>query len=304
MMPKRSETTCLAIAVICGLLLPTCGCGRPRPGEQVVIKGSDTMVGLGQRWAEAFVKTHPHVLISVTGGGSGTGIAALIEGTCDIAQASREIKKDELEKAKAAGHRCVETVVAWDGVAVIVNPANPVSRVTLEQLSDLFQGKITNWRELGGLDAPVVLLARETSSGTHAFFKKRVLQLGGKRKGADYAASAILSTSSQTIHDEVASNPNAVGYVGLAYIEEDVKALSVAETPQGPFVAPSVETVMDRTYPISRPLYVYTDGEPEGMTKEFLEFALSPTGQSLVTDMGFVPVLKQAVLRAETPRAK
>lgn len=262
------------------------------------------MVGLGQRWAEAFVKAHPHILVSVTGGGSGTGIAALIEGTCDIAQASREIKKDELEKAKAYGRRCVETVVAWDGVAVIVNPANPVCRVTLEQLSDLFQGKITNWRELGGRDAPVVLLARETSSGTHAFFKKRVLQLGGKRKGADYAAAAILSTSSQTIHDEVASNPNAVGYVGLAYIEEDVKALAVAETPEGPFVAPTVETVMNRTYPISRPLYVYTDGAPEGATKEFLEFALSPAGQALVTDMGFVPVLKHTAQRAEVSQAQ
>ncbi|MCX7597888.1 MAG: phosphate ABC transporter substrate-binding protein [Armatimonadetes bacterium] len=302
-MARWRVTTFLATAA-CGLLLPTFGCGRPRPGEQVVIKGSDTMVGLGQRWAEAFVKSHQHILVSVTGGGSGTGIAALVEGTCDIAQASREIKKDELEKAVAAGRRCVERVVAWDGVAVIVNPANPVSKVTLEQLSDLFQGKITNWRELGGPDAPVVLLARETSSGTHAFFKKRVLQLGGKRKGADYAAAAILSTSSQTIHDEVASNPNAIGYVGLAYIEEDVKALAVAETPDGPFVPPTVETVMNRTYPISRPLYVYADGEPEGATKEFLDFALSPLGQSLVTDMGFVPVPKYAGRRAEVSRAK
>jgi phosphate transport system substrate-binding protein len=290
-----------AVALGVAAVLIAGGCEPSAKGRQVVIKGSDTMVGLGQRWAEAFVKLHPEVLVCVTGGGSGTGIAALIEGTCDVAQASRGIKDEETSKARAAGRDPVENVVAWDGIAVIVNRENPVSRVTLQQLSDLYQGTVTNWRDLGGSDAPVVLLARETSSGTHAFFKKRVLQLDGKRKDADYAAAAILSTSNQTIHDEVASNPNAVGYVGLAYMGQDVKALAVAETEAGAYLAPDMKTVMARTYPVSRPLYDYTDGRPTGVVKEFLDFALSPGGQELAKDMGFVPVPKGPPAKVVAP---
>ncbi len=248
------------------------------------------MVALGQRLAEEFMKLHPDIIVSVTGGGSGTGITALIQGSCDIAQASRRIKKKEIEAAERAGIEPVEHIVAWDGIAVIVHPSNPVEKLTLPQLSDIFQGKIKRWSELGGADAPVVILARETSSGTHVFFKERVLQLDGKRPEADYTTSAILSTSNQAIHDEIASNPNAIGYVGIAYVDERVKAVAVAEEADKPYEQPTIEAIRSRRYPIARPLFMYTAGQPEGPVKMFLDFAFSEKGQQVVQLVGFVPV--------------
>ena len=265
------------------------GCGKPP--ERVIIKGSDTMVALGQRFAEEFMLRHPDIFVSVTGGGSGTGIAALINGTCDIAQASRKIKPEEVERAKKAGRPPTEIVVAWDGIAVIVNPKNPVDRLTLEQLSDIFQGKITDWSQITPqMKGKIVLLARETTSGTHVFFKERVVQLDGKRPNAEYAKSAILAGSNETIHGEVASNPNAIGYVGIGFLDDKVKAVAVAEDPNGPFVKPTVETILSKQYPIARPLYNYVAGKPKGAVKQYIDFVLSPEGQAVVSDVGFVPI--------------
>lgn len=264
--------------------------GCARPAGRIVIKGSDTMVALGQLLAEEFMKAHPDIIVSVTGGGSGTGITALIQGSCDIAQASRQIKQREIEAARKAGCEPVEHIVAWDGIAVIVHPSNPVERLTLEQLSDIYQGKVEEWSQVGGEGGRIVILARETSSGTHVFFKECVLQLDGERPDADYTTKAILSTSNQAIHDEVASNPRAIGYVGIAYVDEAVKAVAVAKSPQGPSVLPSVEEIRARRYPIARPLFMYTDGEPTGPVKMFLDFAMSAKGQQVVQEVGFVPV--------------
>ncbi len=298
-LPVPSLVVCLAAAVL--IALPGCHSGAPSADQQIRIKGSDTLVGLGQRWAEAFIALHPEVFISVTGGGSGTGIASCEEGSCDVAQASREIKADEQQKIKAAiGNDALEYVVAWDGISVIVNPANPIHQITLAQLSDMYTGKITNWRDLGGPDAEIVLLARETSSGTYAFFKKTVLQLGGKLKDADYTDSAILSTSNVTIHDEVAANPNAVGYVGLAFVDDKVRTLAVAHDAKGPFLQPHTDNILDKTYPIARPLYNYLAHAPTGVVKQYMDFILGPEGQKLVTEMGFVPVPKPAARSGAT----
>ncbi len=265
--------------------------GCARPSGRVIIKGSDTMVALGQRFAEEFMLRHPDIIVSVTGGGSGTGIAALINGTCDIAQASRKIKPKEVERARKAGIEPIEIVVAWDGIAVIVNPKNPVEKLTLEQLSDIFQGKITDWSQVtSGMSGKIVLLARESTSGTHVFFKERVLQLDGERPDADYARTAILAGSNETIHGEVASNPKAIGYVGIGFLDDAVKAVAVAERPEGPYVKPTVETILSKEYPIARPLFNYVAGEPKGAVKQYIDFVLSPEGQAVVADIGFVPI--------------
>jgi phosphate transport system substrate-binding protein len=283
------------------LALSGCQDDSAAGANQIRIKGSDTLVGLGQRWCEAYIALHPDVFVSVTGGGSGTGIAALEEGTCDVAQASREIKPAEEKKIAAVlGSNPIEYIVAWDGIAVIVNPYNPVQRVTLEQLSDMYTGKITNWRDLGGADAQIVLLARETSSGTYAFFKKTVLQLGGKRKDADYTDRAILSTSNVTIHNEVAANPNAVGYVGLAFVDGKVRPLAVGKDAKGPFLQPHPDNILAKTYPIARPLYNYLPRRPSGVLKGYMDFVLGHEGQALVREMGFVPVPKRAPSREQS----
>ena len=278
-----------ALLVAMAFAATLAGCARP--AGRVTIKGSDTMVALGQRFAEEFMLRHPDIIVSVTGGGSGTGIAALINGTCDIAQASRKIKPEEVERAKKAGRPPTEYVVAWDGIAVIVNPKNPLEKLTLEQLSDIFQGKITDWSQVvPGMKGKIVLLARESTSGTHVYFKERVVQLDGERPDAEYAKTAILAGSNETIHGEVASNPNAIGYVGIGFLDDEVKAIAVAEKPDGPYVKPTVETILSHQYPIARPLFNYVAGQPQGAVKQYLDFVLSPEGQAVVADIGFVPI--------------
>jgi len=307
-MTRPTHTLALLAAVLAALggLIPILipGCSRPG-GGRLAIKGSDTMVALGQLWAEEFMKVNPDAIVSVTGGGSGTGITALIQGSCDVAQASRRIEQEEMDEARAAGRVPVEHVVAWDGIAVIVHPSCPVNSLTLPQLSDVFQGKITSWKDLGGKDAPIVLLARETSSGTHVFFKERVLQLDGERPDADYVRSAVLSTSSQAVHDEVASNPNAIGYVGIAYVDYKVKALGVAADRDSPYYEPTIEHIRDHSYAIARPLYAYTAGELPETVRKFLDFAQGPQGQAIVKEVGFIPVPDEAPQPAPAgPRAE
>jgi phosphate transport system substrate-binding protein len=316
MVPIRRALSCLAVLGLAVLLVCFAGCSRPSetstaqtPGAKggpspaaktggapstIVIKGSDTEVALAGRWAEEFMKTHPDITVSVTGGGSGTGIAALENGTCDIADASRDITPDEAKQIAAQGHPPVEVNVAWDGIAVIVNPQNPVKQLTLPQLSDIFTGKITNWKQVGGNDRPIVLLIRETSSGTYQFFKERVLQLDGKRKDADYSVKALNQASNQQIHDEISSNPDGIGYVGLAFVDPKVHALAVANDDKGPFLQPNLDDVVSRRYPIARPLHNYLARPAEGAVKEYIDFVLGPQGQDIVKEMGFVPVPKKA----------
>lgn len=250
--------------------------------------GSDTLVNLALAWAERYMPEHPGVRISVTGGGSGTGIAALINGTTDIANASRALKKEEFDAARKNGITPVEFAVARDAIAIVVNPANPVNGLTLPQLSDIYQGKITNWQQVGGEDRPIVLLSRESNSGTYVYFLENVLRLG-KKNDLLFSPDTLLMPSSEGISVEVRQNPNALGYDGLGYVTSDQKVIAVAPDSGSPYVKPSVATVNDGSYPISRPLFMVTAGEPTGQVKDYLDWIVHD-GQELVVELGFVPL--------------
>src|SRR3989338_5953906 len=258
--------------------------------NSIQIKGSDTMVNLGQAWAEAFNKKNPEVNVAVTGGGSGTGIASLIAGTADIAECSRTMKEKEIQKAKENGITPVEFTVALDGLAAVVHPDNPVTKLTINELSDIFTGKITNWNQLGGKDLPIVILSREVNSGTHVYFKEHILRKGNEKGREEFSPTALLMPSSQAIADEVSQNPNAIGYYGMGYISKQQKVVAVAKDKNSPYIEPMMENVKNGKYPISRPLLMYTKGEPQGAVKEFLDFALSSEGQEIVKKIDFVPV--------------
>ncbi len=264
----------------------------PAASNMLQVKGSDTMVNLGQAWAESFMETNPQDFISVTGGGSGTGLAALVTGTCDIAMSSRDIKSKEIELAGKKGIKPFEIKAAIDGLAVVVNPKNTVDKLTFEQLADIFTGKITNWKQIGGHDAKIVLLSREVNSGTHVYFKEHVLRKGNPSGTEEFAPAALMLSSSQAIADEVAGNVDAIGYYGMGYISPKQKAVSIAKDANSEYIAPTVDNVVSGHYPISRPLYLYTKGEPAGMTKKFIDFALSKEGQKIVVATDFVPVTK------------
>ena len=252
-------------------------------------KGSDTIVNLALAWAEAYQAAHPEVRISVTGGGSGTGIASLINGTVDLANASRQIKDEEIESAQANGVEPVEHIIARDAIAVIVHPENPISELTLQQISDIYSGKINNWSEIGGEDRPIVRLSRETNSGTHVYFLETVLRLGNTEDKTLFSTDTLLLPSSEGIIAEVRQNPNAIGYDGLGYVPHDLKMIAIAEEDGGAYVLPSIPTVNDKTYPIARDLYMYTDGEPTGLVKEYLDWILGEEAQEIVAELGFVP---------------
>ena len=281
------------------------GCGGPvtsPPGtvdpqkatRAIINKGSDTMVNLALAWAEAYTGQHPEVRISVTGGGSGTGIAALINGTVDIANASRAMKPEEVERARGNGIKPVEHIVADDAIAVVVNPTNPISALTIDQLSDIFTGQITRWNELGSEDRPIVLLSRESNSGTHIYFLENVIRKGEKDNADDaarlFSPDTLLMPSSEGISVEVRQNPNAIGYDGLGYVTPDQKTIKVARRAGEPYVPPSIETVTEGSYPIARSLYMYTSGQPTGIIREYLDWITSAEGQEIVEELGFVPL--------------
>lgn len=281
-----------------GVVFLLAGCGQQTPSSEgqdvsgyIQNKGSDTIVNLALAWAERYQSLRPDVRISVTGGGSGTGIASLINGTVDLANASRSIKPEEIEKARSKGIDPIETIIARDAIAVIVNPANPVDRLTLEQISLIFSGEINNWKEVGGENRPIVRLSRETNSGTHVYFLETVVRLGNSKDKTIFSDDTLLLPSSEGIISEVRDNPNAIGYDGLGYVVPEVKILAIAKDEQGPYIEPSVETVNNKTYPISRDLYIYSAGEPTGVIKEYLDWILSPDAQEIVKELGFVPYL-------------
>ena len=257
--------------------------------QSIENKGSDTLVNLALAWAEAYVVGHSDMRISVTGGGSGTGIAAMINGTVDIANASRAMKPEEVDAAQANGITPVEFAVARDAIAVVVHPSNPVDRLTLQQVSDIYTRRITNWSQVDGEDRPIVLLSRESNSGTYVYFLENVVRLGDKQSDLLFSPDTLLMPSSEGISAEVRQNPNAIGYDGLGYVTPDQKMVAVAREDGGPYVLPSVETVNDDSYAVSRPLYMYTAGEPAGEIKDYVDWILSE-GQALVSELGFVPL--------------
>jgi phosphate transport system substrate-binding protein len=258
--------------------------------QTIVNKGSDTLVNLALAWAEKYHELHPEVEISVTGGGSGTGIAALINKTVDIANASRQIKPEEIQQAKTNGVDPVEHVVARDAIAIVVNPSNPVNNLTIRQLSDIYSGKINNWKEVGGEDRVIVRLSRETNSGTHVFFLENVIRLGDPNNKTFFSADTLLLPSSEGITAETRDNPNAIGYDGLGYVTPEVKVVAVSKSDAGLFVMPSADSVNSGQYPIARDLYMYTNGQPTGVDLNYINWIMTPEAQDIVTQLGFVPI--------------
>jgi phosphate transport system substrate-binding protein len=272
--------------VLCVLVM-TQGCGTRgggRASRSVTMKGSDTMVILGQRWAEVYMQTHPGKTVQVTGGGSGTGIAALINGTTMIAQSSRPMKDTEKAKVEAQSRKAVEEhAVARDGVTVYVNKANPVETLTRDQIRSIYTGAITEWSEVGGPAGKIVVYGRESSSGTYVFFKEHVLG------GADFAPQTQTLPGTSAVADAVTKDPAGIGYGGFAY-GKGIKHLKVAPDAGSPGVAPSEETVRDGSYSLSRDLYWYFVASPPPEVTDLLNWVLSDSGQAVVRDVGYFPV--------------
>ena len=277
--------------LVLAFILPACrpeGSESARSGLQNV--GSDTIVNLALAWAESYTSRFPDTRISVTGGGSGTGIAALINGTVDIANASRKIKAEEVENAEVNGIVPMEHVVARDAIAIVIHLENPVDHLTIQQLSGIYSGLITNWSEVGGEDRPIVLLSRESNSGTHVYFLEQVVRRGDKQDETLFSPDTLLLPSSEGISAEVRQNPNAIGYDGLGYVTPDQKVVAIAREMDGPYVMPSVESVNSRDYPIARDLYMYTAGEPAGLIAAYLGWIMDDEAQAIVAKLGFVPL--------------
>jgi phosphate transport system substrate-binding protein len=250
------------------------------------LKGSDTVLPLGQKEAESFMKSNKSAKVTVTGGGSGVGLAALLDGTTDIAMSSRKMKMAEKMKLQEAGKTTKEVVIAFDALAVIVNPANKVTQLTREQLEGIFTGKIKNWKEVGGDDLQIVVYSRESSSGTYEFFKEHVLN------NKNYASSVLAMPATGSIIQSISQTKGAIGYVGLAYLEKEVKAIKVSYDKGKTYVAASMATAKDKTYPIIRPLYYYYLTTLEKTVKPFVDFCLSVEGQKIVEEVGYVPLKK------------
>lgn len=283
---REQNCKLLAVVLLTGLILAGCSAGR----RALQVKGSDTMVNLAQAWTEEYMKINPDQPVAVTGGGSGTGIASLINRSADIALCSREMKKKEIKIAEDRGVHPHEIQVANDGIAVVASPKNPVDQLTLKQLSDIFAGKIKNWNELGGPDRKIVALSRDRNSGTHVFFLEHVVKLQKKDQSREFASDVLMLPSNQAIVEEVAGSLGAIGYIGLGYMENRLKAVAVAKEQGSNYVIPSNRTVLNGTYPISRSMLFYTNGEPKDNVKAFIDFVLSPAGQKVVLSMDFVPI--------------
>ena len=251
---------------------------------EITVKGSDTMVILGQRWAEEYMRAHPKATIQVTGGGSGTGISALINGTTEICQASRTMSAAEKEKLRDRYATVgVEIPVARDGLSVYVNASNPLSEITMDLLKLIFTGKVTNWKELGGSDAKIVVYSRENSSGTYVFFKEHVL------KNADYTVRAQSMPGTAAVVNAVAKEKFGIGYGGAAYAK-GIKVLKVKQDAGSPAVTPDEAHVKDGSYPLSRPLFFYLRNKPSGDAGAFVDWVLSSAGQAIVTKVGYYPL--------------
>jgi phosphate transport system substrate-binding protein len=250
----------------------------------VTIKGSDTVLPLAQKEAEEMMKTNPEVSVTIVGGGTGVGITALLDGTTDIAMASRELKTEEKLKFSEAKKEIETVTIAFDALAVIVNPANKVGQLTREQLEKIYTGQIKNWKEVGGEDAKIVAYSRESSSGTYEFFKEEVMDK------KNYASDILSMPATGAIVQAVSQTKGAIGYVGLAYETKEVKQLSVSYDQGKTFVAPSVASAKDKSYPISRPLFYIFDKANAAKVKTVVDYALSPEGQKNVSEVGYVPL--------------
>jgi phosphate transport system substrate-binding protein len=275
----------LRLALVAGVLASGIGAASAaRAAEPITVKGSDTMVVLGQRWAEEYMAKHKGTTIQVTGGGSGTGISALINGTTDVCEASRSMKDAEKKSvADKAGGPPVELVVAKDGLSVYINESNGVNELTMAQLKDIYTGKVTSWKDVGGADVKIIPYSRENSSGTYVFFKEHVLQ------NADYTPRAQAMPGTAAVVNAVARDKNSIGYGGAAYAK-GIKILKVKKDPATPGVAPSDKAIHDGSYPLSRPLFFYLRPKFSAEIKAFTDWVLSKEGQEIVVKVGYFPV--------------
>ena len=276
-------------------LIAGCGKSPSGTGETIIrVEGSDTMVNVAQAWAENYNKLHPEISVQVLGGGSGVGIASLIDGNCDMANTSRKMKGDEIARAKDNhGAAPIEHVVGYDALAIYVHKDNPIETISLEELAEIYGdgGTTTNWSQLG-VKIPsgtnkITWVNRQNSSGTYAYFREAVL--GDKR---DYKMGSINQSGSKDVISLIAHTPGAIGYSGMGYATDEVKMLKVSRKKGEPGVAPTVENAQNNTYPITRPLQIYTIGEPKGVVKDYMDWIKSPAGQQVVLDKGYVPVFK------------
>jgi phosphate transport system substrate-binding protein len=276
---KFSRVLFLALATVAGLWLPTAA-----HAGNVTVKGSDTMVILGQRWAEEYMKKHPEVTVQVTGGGSGTGISALINGTTDVCQSSRAIKPAEKEKLRERyATTGVEIPVAKDGLSIYVNGSNPLNELTMDQLKQIFTVKLTNWKDVGGPDAKIIPYSRENSSGTYVFFKEHVLQ------NADFTARAQNMPGTAAVVNAVGKEKFSIGYGGAAY-SKGIKIIKVKKDAASPAIAPDKTTVQNGSYALSRPLFFYLRNKADGDIKAFVDYVLGPEGQAVVDKVGYFPL--------------
>lgn len=250
----------------------------------VQIKGSDTILNASQAIAEKYMGENRKARIAVTGGGSGVGISSLINKTTDIAMASRNIKEKELKLAKERGINVDEIVVGYDGITIIANKENPVKDIDDKTLGKVFRGEITNWKELGGEDATIVVLSRDSSSGTHEFFKEHIVRENNSNSKQEYGDKTLYMPSNQAIKQEVIANKYAIGYIGMGYMDNSVESLKVDG------VEPTKENILNKSYPIAREVYWYTAKERDGVTKGLVDYAISPQGQAIIEEEGFVPV--------------
>jgi phosphate transport system substrate-binding protein len=292
----------LAAFLVCGVLLAAASCdkksgaGGTGKGNTINVDGSDTMVNLSQAWAEAYQKAHPGVDIHVSGGGSGVGINSLIAGKVDMANSSRQFDEKEIAKFKQnnPGKELKETVVGLDALAIYVHKDNPIEKISVEELAEVYGdgGAITKWAQLGKSNPAcasdeITRVSRQNNSGTYSYFREHVL---GKKR--DYKNGSIDQSGSKDVVALVAKTPCAIGYSGMGYKTDDVKWLSVSAKKGGAAIAPSADAARDHSYPISRPLFVYTAGEPTGALKEFIDWCKSPEGQKIVRDVGYVSLEK------------
>ena len=288
-MRQKSIATTIAVAIISLGLVSACGKGERR--EVIQNKGSDTLVNVAQAWAEAYQEVDPAVVVAVSGGGSGTGIAALINGTVDLANASRAMKDKEIDQAKAAGQNPVQHIVGYDALAVFLHGDNPMDTISLAQLAEIYgeNGTTTKWTDLG-IEVPgcqgqtMILVSRQNNSGTYSYFRDAVL---GKTREFRLGTRDI--HGSKDVVDLVENTPCAIGYSGLAYVTDHIKMACIAKEDGGDCVNPSVATASDGSYPVARPLFMYTNGEPSGHVKSYLDWILSDTGQCIILEKGYAP---------------
>jgi phosphate transport system substrate-binding protein len=287
-MTRLAATIALAACLV--------GCTRTERAESnaITVKGSDTMVILGERWAENYMTANPDIIVQVTGGGSGTGIAALINGSADICESSRAMKdKEEADLRAKRGARAVETKVALDALAIYVNAKSPIQEISVPMVARIYKGEITNWKDLGGPQHAIVLYGRENNSGTYGYFKEHVLE------NKDFAPAVQTLAGTSAVVNAVKGDEFGIGYGGIAYLE-GIHALKVKKDDATPSVTASLETAQNGSYPISRFLYFYTAGQPTRTTKKFIDWVVGPDGQKTISDVGYYPLLASADAR-ESP---